>query len=168
VANDVYQVMTKLQSASNVKEEWLDDLDIIYSKTRDISKELSVLDLQEDFEELLGDLLLSYNSEQVNVLSRDISEIDWDGISNHRKTAIYRVLQELMTNMKKHSKATVTTLSFGYKGNKVVIEYSDNGIGSVLKKRNGLQNAENRIASINGSLTFKSHINKGFKATIIA
>ncbi|MCW5516916.1 tetratricopeptide repeat-containing sensor histidine kinase [Muriicola sp. Z0-33] len=168
VANDVYQVMTKLQNASTAQEEWLDDLDIIYSKTRDISKELSALDVQDDYVELLGDLLLSYNSEQVNVLTRDISEINWDTISNHRKTAIYRVLQELMTNMKKHSKATVTTLSFGNKGNKIIIEYSDNGVGAALKKHNGLQNAENRISSISGSLTFKSQLNKGFKATIIA
>ncbi|WP_157448681.1 hypothetical protein [Bizionia sp. APA-3] len=46
------------------------------------------------------------------------------------------------------------------------IQYSDNGVGCSIEKQNGLQNAENRIDTLNGSITFKSQINQGFSAFI--
>jgi signal transduction histidine kinase len=165
VANDVYHVMTKLQSNSNINEDLLDDLEDIYTKTRDISKENSILDVNEDFDELLKDLLLSYKSNTINVITRNISKVDWQKVSSEKKTTIYRVLQELMTNMKKHSKASLVVLTFN-QSNKLIINYSDNGIGSEIKKHNGLQNAENRIQSINGTITFESQITNGFKVKI--
>ncbi|QCE42588.1 tetratricopeptide repeat-containing sensor histidine kinase [Psychroserpens sp. NJDZ02] len=167
VANDVYQVMTKLQGDIIVKEDVLDDLEQIYTKTRDISKENSAIDVAQDFKELLTDLLLSYKSDQVNVVTKGLSVIEWEVLSDIKKTTVYRILQELMTNMKKHSEATIVVLIFIQKNKKIEISYKDNGVGSVLKKQNGLQNVENRIQSINGTITFDSEINQGFKAFFI-
>jgi signal transduction histidine kinase len=165
VANDVYHVMTKLQSKTNINEDLLDDLEGIYTKTRDISKENSILNVNGDFDELLKDLLRSYKSNTINVITKNISKIDWQKISSEKKMTIYRVLQELMTNMKKHSKASLVVLTFN-QSNKLIINYSDNGIGSEIKKHNGLQNVENRIKSINGTITFESQITNGFKVKI--
>lgn len=166
VANDVYQLMTKLQINSNVKEEVLDDLEAIYIKTRDISRENSAIDTNQDFEEFLTDLLLSYKSKHVNVITKGLSKIDWDSFSKIKKTCVYRVLQELMVNMKKHSQATSVAVTFEILKNKLIIIYSDNGVGTKLKRGNGLQNAENRITDLNGTITFESEIDKNFKATI--
>ena len=165
VANDVYHVMTQLETNTNVKEDILEYLEDIYNKTRDISKENSTINFNEDFGELLKDLLLSYKSKNVNVITKNISSIHWKKVSNVKKTTIYRVLQELMTNMKKHSKASIVVLTFHQKS-KLIINYRDNGIGSRIKKQNGLQNAENRIKSASGTITFESQLEKGFKATI--
>ncbi len=166
VANDMYQVMTKLQSNSNTNENVIDDLEVIYNKTRDISKENSDIDLSEGFGESIKDLLSSYKSDSTNIITKDLSAINWNAISDIKKTTIYRVLQELMTNMKKHSDATIVALSFNQKKKKINIDYSDNGCGCNLKKNSGLQNAENRIKTINGSITFDSKVSKGFKAKI--
>lgn len=166
VANEVYHVMTKLQSDANSRDEILDDLDHIYAKTRDISKENSALDVAEDFDVLLNDLLLSYKNEQVNIITRNISETRWNDYSEIVKTTIYRVLQELMTNMKKHSKATLAIVSVSQTGKKLHIEYKDNGVGGKINFKNGLQNAESRIFSINGSITFDSEKDKGFSVSI--
>jgi len=79
------------------------------------------------------------------------------------------VLQELMVNMQKHSSAKLVALSFDKKGNNFSINYSDNGVGvdlNSLEIKNGLLNVETRIKSINGSITFTSSLNKGFKAFI--
>jgi len=76
------------------------------------------------------------------------------------------VLQELMTNMRKHSAATLVVLKFKQENNKLTIEYTDNGLGCELKKQVGLKNTETRMESINGSIIFDSRINKGFKAKI--
>jgi signal transduction histidine kinase len=166
VANDVYHVMTKLQGQTNTNEEVLDDLEHIYTRTRDISKESSTIDLNENFEELLNDLLLTYKSHDVSIITKGLNKINWDGLSDLKKTSIYRVLQELMTNMRKHSKASVVALTFQNLSNKIEINYKDNGVGGNLKKNNGLLNTENRIKTLNGTITFESKVNKGFKAKI--
>lgn len=166
VANEVYQVMAKIQGGSPKSEQLLDDLESIYLKTRDISKENSLIDLDEHFEELLQDLLISYRSNTVNIITKNSNNIPWDTVPNIKKVAIYRVLQELLTNMKKHSKATITVVTFQKLGNKVHISYSDNGVGCNLSKQNGLHNTENRIHSLNGTITFESQPQKGFKAEI--
>ena len=166
VANDVYHVMTKLQGQGSTQESVLDDLEGIYNRTRDISKENSAIEVGENFNELINDLLFTYKSHTVNVITRNSSKIDWDVIPDIKKTTLYRVLQELMTNMRKHSEASIVVLNFNQLNTKITIDYTDNGVGCDLVKGNGLLNTENRIKSINGTLTFTSQINKGFKAQL--
>ena len=167
VANDLYQVMTKLEKQPTEKDALLNDLDHIYSKTRDISRENNALDLDQDFGELLSDLLMSYKSNEINIITKGLKKVSWNKTSALKKTAIFRVIQELMTNMKKHSQAQIVILSFDEMKHKVLIKYSDDGIGCAMKKNNGLLNAENRITSLKGKFTLQSEKNKGFKATII-
>ena len=76
-------------------------------------------------------------------------------------------MQELMTNMKKHSEASLVILTFKDIKDKIQITYSDDGIGSDSKKSNGLINVENRIVDLKGRFTFNSEKNKGFKAKIL-
>ncbi|AUC81717.1 ATP-binding protein [Lacinutrix sp. Bg11-31] len=166
VANDIYHVMTKLQSGNDLNEEVLDDMESIYNRTRDISNQNSAIVLNDTFDTILSDLLLNYKSETVSIITKDLSKITWDAISNTKKKIIYRVLQELMVNMKKHSEATIVVLKFRKQGRKISIDYKDNGKGLPIKKGNGLANVESRIKSINGTFTFESENNKGFKATI--
>lgn len=166
VANDIYHVMTKLQNNSTINAAILDGLEDIYTKTREISKENSTIDVHKNFDELLNDLLLSYKSKTINIITKNISKVDWSKVSNEKKTALYRVLQELMTNMKKHSKASIVVLTFN-QGKKLNINYNDNGVGCIFKKDNGLQNVENRIKAIHGTVTFESKPNQGFKVKII-
>ncbi len=166
LANDVFQVMTQLQSTPKTNEKVIDDLDQIYSKARDISLEYSALDVKGDFNVLLQDLVLSYNSDEVNVITKGIALVDWESVSEIKKTTIYKVLQELMINMKKHSQASVAVVSFNETRKKISISYNDNGVGCILNMNTGLQNVENRIESIKGSIIFESEINKGFKVKI--
>jgi signal transduction histidine kinase len=167
VANDVYHVMTRLQDQPEENKTLLDDLENIYNRTRDISKENSTIDVSTNYQELLIDLFLSYNSKDVNVMTKDLHQIDWNQLNNLKKSTMYRVFQELLTNMKKHSKASVVVFNFGQEHKKITVNYKDNGIGSDLKKGNGLQNTVNRMESINGTITFESEVQKGFKVIII-
>ena len=71
--------------------------------------------------------------------------------------------------MQKHSSAKLVALPFYKKRNNYTINYSDNGVVvdlNSLKIKKGLSNMETRIKSINGSITFTSYLNKGFKAFI--
>lgn len=167
VANDLYQVMSKLEKQPSERDALLNDLDSIYNKTRDISRENNALDLEQDFGELLSDLLMSYKSDQVNIITKGLKNVSWKKTNSLKKTGIFRVIQELMTNMKKHSEAQIVILSFDEVKNKILIKYSDDGVGCQLKKNNGLLNAENRINSLGGNITLQSEKDKGFKTTII-
>lgn len=166
VANDVYHVMAKIQQEPRQNEEVLDDLEIIYAKTREISKDNSVI-LMDDFQTTLKDLLLSFQNHQVNIIIKGLSGIQWETFKEIEKTTIYKILQELMVNMRKHSKANLVGLTFEQKGARLHISYSDNGQGTYINKQLGLQNTENRIHSIGGSITFDSEPQKGFKSKII-
>jgi len=167
VANDIYKTMTKLEKQPMENDSLLNDLEQIYSKTRDISRENSALDLEQDFGELLSDLLMSYKSDDINIITKGLKQVSWNKTSALKKTAIFRVIQELMTNMRKHSQAQIVIITFDETKQKVLIKYSDDGIGCAIKKNNGLLNAENRISSLRGKFTLQSEKDKGFKATII-
>jgi signal transduction histidine kinase len=166
VANDLYKVMTGLEKSTRSREVILDDLEDIYEKTRDISRENNSLDLKQDFKQVLNDLLQSFQSEEVHVIVKGLSKINWNKIDVHKKTAIYRVVQELMTNMHKHSKASLVVLQFKTIANKINFNYRDDGIGWSSKKNNGLLNVENRIATIGGTINFESEKGKGFNVNI--
>ncbi len=163
VANSVFHTMSKQQNKSIIDVELIDDLEEIYLKTRDISKTSAALKITENFDEDLKDLVLSYKTDTVNIFTRNMSEMPWYTLSHLKKETVYRVLQELMINMTKHSNASMVTLQFQKESRKIAIQYTDNGVGAALKKSNGLQNMENRIKDIGGTVIFESETNKGFQ-----
>jgi signal transduction histidine kinase len=171
LANDVHNAIAfaetqDLENPSN-KETLLGNLDTIYIRARNISSENKDIDTGENYLEKLKAMIASYNSNSTNVIL-NIASFDDKNTSKIIKITIYRVLQELMVNMKKHSQCSI--VSIGFKSNKKAIEinYSDNGIGSanLLNLKNGLQNAETRIFSINGTINFDTEPEKGFKVKI--
>lgn len=173
LANDVFYAMTfaETQDLQNPmkKETLLDNLDKIYVRTRNFSRENSPIETDERFEQNLKQMLNSYKNSSTEVIIKNGNPIDWSTVETEKKIAIHRVLQELMINMKKYSKASFVIIGFDVEQNSLKINYSDNGVGfsEKLILKNGLQNAENRIQAINGILTFDSQTNKGFKAKIL-
>jgi len=173
LANDVFQTMafaeTQDLSTNDNKEILLNNLENIYSRTRNISKENSIIESGLLFVSSLKDMMSGFNSKEVNVLINGIETINWTTLESNKKITLYRVIQELLVNMKKHSQCNLAVLTFKKNENKVQINYSDNGIGADFnekKSRNGLQNVENRILAIKGNITFDTKSNKGFKVTI--
>lgn len=166
VANDVFQVMTKLQHHKETDPFILDDLNELYYKTRDISKEHDVHFDDNNYEDALKELINNYSDSDTNIILKNLTQINWNKVPELHKTTIYKVLQELLINMKKHSEASIVVLSFSQVNKGVSIKYKDNGKGTMINKGTGLQITENRMQAINGSITFESEPNKGFKATL--
>lgn len=173
LANDVYNTMTfaETQDLSDPikKEHFLNQIENIYNRTRNISLENSEIDTSENFKENLSLLLSGFNSEDTNVIIKNFEAINWTKTKKITKITVYRILQELLVNMKKHSQSNLVLIGFEDKGKTYEINYSDNGIGSnkSIKFKNGLQNVENRIKTIKGSFTFETESQKGFKAKIV-
>ena len=167
VANDIYKYMIVLNENKLDKQLQLDTIEDIYYKTRDISKEINVINEKSNFKDEIKDLFSSYSNNQCKVVSNGVSDIDWNKINKHKKITIYRVLQELLTNTKKHSQANLVVIKINTNRKKLELQYTDNGIGTNLNFKNGLKNTENRINTLKGTITFDTKPNNGFKAQII-
>ncbi len=91
-------------------------------------------------------------------------------IGSHIELVLFRVLQELVSNVIKHSKASQLTVQLVKLKTHVVMNVSDNGIGFDVdrKEKNGigLLNIASRIDAIKGNLHYDSDSGKGTTVTI--
>lgn len=172
LANDVYQAMAfaETQDLQNPlkKETLLSNLDKIYARTRNISRENSKIDIGDAFEQKLKEMISDYGNSLVQIIIKDNGDVNWIKMQPEKKIALYRVTQELMVNMKKHSHCSFVILQFETNAKFIKINYSDNGIevNDDLILKNGLNNVENRIHTIGGTITFVQENKKGFKVQI--
>nr|WP_309759465.1 ATP-binding protein [Flavobacterium sp.] len=170
LANDVYQTMafaeTQDLSTTQNKEILLSNLDTIYSRTRNISKENISVETGPAFLSDFKEMMTDFNTHEVNVIANGLEAINWSTLDSTVKIILYRVIQELLVNMKKYSQCSLVLLTFNLKEKKLQIDYMDNGIGATenqIKSKNGLQNVENRILAVKGNISFDTSPNKGFK-----
>ena len=165
VANGIYRVMAELENREDInREELLDRLEILYDKSRDISYEVEDLGLDDvQFHLSISELLKSFSNENRTVLIAGNEEAIWEKFTAVQKDNLEQVLQELMVNMQKHSKAEEVIVRFEYDGNNLHVYYKDDGIGlsDSLKYGNGFKNTENRINLLKGTLTFEKNNNRG-------
>ena len=173
LANDIYHTMAFVENKNLAltenKEQLLNNLDIIYSRTRDISKENCAIITNENYVLGLKEMILEFNTSKTSIILNDLETISWNTLDRSKKTTVYRVLQELLVNMKKHSNANLAVINFKETDKNIIINYSDNGNGADLTQlsfKNGLHNVENRIQSIKGNVEIDSHPGKGFKVLL--
>jgi signal transduction histidine kinase len=168
VANGLYRVMTEIENQSGIgKDEILDRLDSMYQRSRDISYEVEELQ-SGNFRAKITGLLKSFESQHIKVRIKGNTENLWMGVSTQAQQQLEHILQELMVNMDKHSRATRVSLTFKQHEHQIIIHYSDNGIGLLDQNHfnNGLRNTGNRIKSIQGEITFGTNLEKGLQIDI--
>lgn len=104
----------------------------------------------------------------VNFDSKDFSmNLDYEHV-----LALYRIVQELLTNAAKHSKATEVNITLTNCKDVLKLYYRDNGIGIDLQSLKssfnhmGLSGIKERVSSLGGNTSFHSSLGKGFEVTI--
>lgn len=170
LGNGIYNVITKVLNPKFQTEEVVKDLDKIYLKTREISHQNDVIETGDKFENYFKELVSNYNLKTCNIIVKDLHVLDLNSLPEQKQIVIYRVFNELLVNMKKHSNASLVVISCSKKNNFYEVIYKDNGIGFKNKNivfKNGLKNMETRIKSIMGSIKFEKKLENGFKATIL-
>ena len=86
--------------------------------------------------------------------------------------ALYRIVQELLTNAAKHSKATEVNITLANSNGSLDLTYRDNGIGIDLQtlqssfNHMGLSGIKERVSSLEGKTCFYSSLGKGFEVSI--
>lgn len=89
-------------------------------------------------------------------------------IKNNIEIQVFRINQELLTNIIKHAEATEITIQFSEDNNELNAIIEDNGKGFDTKKTSygfGLSNIERRIEKLNGNLVLDS--SPGYGTTVI-
>lgn len=101
-------------------------------------------------------------------------EIDKSGepyrLDKKKELAVFRIVQELVNNALKHSKADVIAIKMRFTSNYMAVSIADNGIGfepNELKSTGlGLKNLENRAEMIGAEYKMKSFPGKGTYAIL--
>lgn len=101
-------------------------------------------------------------TENINTIQfKVINTKDELTLSEKQILILYRVIQELVHNILKHSKATKASIKFTYENNNphLVIKISDNGIGFNQKEQEfgiGLSSIKSRIKILDGNININS------------
>ena len=89
--------------------------------------------------------------------------------SSSLEVALFRLIQESMTNSIRHGQADEIQIDMNLENNVILINIHDNGIGCThIKKGFGLQGIRERIEGFDGTASFSSMVGDGFgtKVTI--
>jgi signal transduction histidine kinase len=84
---------------------------------------------------------------------------DHIALSKKSETVIYRIIQEMVTNILKHSKASEAMIQFNYRKDELFITVDDNGIGfdkNSISNGIGHKNIKTRIDFLNAQLDVDS------------
>ena len=92
-------------------------------------------------------------------------------LASGMEVAIFRMVQEILTNVIKHAKATLAIANIEYADKYLRVSVQDNGVGfieeEVIKNKNhfGLMGMKERIELLEGELEIQSEIDKGTTVT---
>ena len=85
-------------------------------------------------------------------------------LNNQLEISLYRIIQELISNILKHATATEITISITHQNGNLNILVEDNGKGfdtSVIPNGIGLKNIKSRILKLNGQINIDSVTDRG-------
>lgn len=139
-------------------KELLKNIEDSSKELRAISHQMMPLALQEEgliialedlFESTLKSTNIKYSFEHNNIKDR---------LPKNIEITLYRITQELISNILKHSKASEVSIFMYKKADHILYLLEDNGVGITSSKNKGigLNNIRSRIDMIKGSVNFDS------------
>lgn len=92
-------------------------------------------------------------------------------VRDQTETHLFRIAQEALTNVARHSKATVVSINLNRKGDEVTLKIDDNGSGFELDDRRlagglGLAGMETRARGCGGHVNFITGAGKGVQIEV--
>jgi len=141
----------------------------VMDKIRGISKTLASpgkqVDLINSIKNLLADLTMAH---PIHIQLRE-SNFKEKLLGEKLKLNIFRIVQEQLNNIVKHSQATNAIIKLSRDAHEVILQISDNGTGyDPLNKTGGvgIQNIRSRAELYNGTVTIVSKPGKGYSLKV--
>ena len=173
IQNQLVVVKTRLEKlkSSNVNNEDIEEagkqVDIANEKTRRISHGMVPMVLQRfglpgAIDQLLSDAKAAQAQLKINKQIIGLEE----RLDPVVELNLYRISQEIITNMIKHADAKEITLILSKTDHRINLSFEDDGKGFDAlspehKEGMGLQNIRSRLAILNGSWQIESKLNEG-------
>jgi len=154
-------LMTEINNMKNIIDHTIQKVRTFTNKLRpDV---LDTFGLIEALESQISEFSKQYN------LRCSFEKSDEEiAIDNDKSIAVYRIVQEALTNIARHAHATEVKVILNKTGNTLSLSVEDNGIGMADKpvgndKGFGITGMKERAYICGGSLTVSSYKNKGTK-----
>ena len=113
--------------------------------------------------EQMADRVSDLNKININVMDHGLE----DRLENSLELTIFRIIQELITNIIKHADASEANIHITNHEDALNIMVEDNGVGfnpsqiTKTKKGMGISSIDKRVEHLNGKMTIESEIQKG-------
>lgn len=140
--------------------EYIEEIQKIAEEIRLISHRLNKVSLIDvDFKTVLDELIEKQQQRNIKFRLEVSPSIKWEILEDDIKINIYRIVQEAINNIHKHSGATEAFVQIQKIEHELILEISDNGKGignGQIKRGIGLQNIETRAKNLKGKLEITS------------
>lgn len=150
----------------------LNVIDDTIESVRNLSHGLVTPMIRDDeFQDEIRELCLLFSNESLRIKSHFHG---WKRISKPEvATHLYRIVQELLQNAVKHSRASSISIQFIFdESEKLLLIFEDNGRGfdyqSEIRSGLGLININNRVKLIHGSIKYDTRVNGGGTTVLIS
>jgi PAS domain S-box-containing protein len=152
-----------------IKEKSLFYIKNAIDEIRKLSKELVVPQLKEQgladsIQSLIDDIHLAHP-----IRIKFTHDLESDLLSSGKRTTLFRIVQEQLKNILKHSKAKKAEITLQTMQDDVRLIIKDNGVGFDSTKTHqgiGLSNIYERVSFYNGSVTIDTAPGKGCSVTV--
>ncbi|WP_445721927.1 ATP-binding protein [Flavobacterium sp.] len=160
IAGQLCAIKFSIDNPSLEKSFLMNKIDILYSEIRNFSHLLS----EEIEKPYFSELLINFQDVLKKTGLQIVSNIDnlkeINNFDSYKTDSIYKIIQEIFSNILKHSKADKVIINIYLKDTNLYIKITDNGIGFNVKKiKNtfGIKNIKKRILVLNGILNIESN-----------
>ena len=172
VATKLYIEMARTHKGK--KDEYLKKssgyiMDVI-EELRKISKVLVTPDMNMGLIESIQNLVADLNAVHPMIIKFHHEGIVEADLNEKMQLDIYRIVQEQLTNILKHAKATTTTINLTKDVNDIIVLFSDNGKGcDILKQTNGVGiiNIKSRAKIYGGRVAIVSKPEEGYELKVV-
>ena len=100
----------------------------------------------------------------------DLDEIQ--GLNSKKSLAVFRILQEALTNVARHANSKNVEIILNYSGDSITLVVHDDGIGITKEKSEsfnslGMRGMQERVRQFNGRFEISGEKNKGTKLRVV-
>lgn len=135
---------------------YIEEIGNIAEEIRLLSRKLDkTFPIDADYNMLFKDLIEKQNQGNIKFTLEINHIVKWNKVKDDIKINIYRILQEVVHNIQKHSLATEAHVHIRKIKNLLILKVKDNGKGFIYEevdKGLGLKNMESRVKNIHGRL----------------
>ncbi|MGZ3839920.1 MAG: tetratricopeptide repeat-containing sensor histidine kinase [Flavisolibacter sp.] len=179
--DNINQVLTTVKLHNEMVLEGVGEAQVILPRSvqylqdcineiRSLSKRLSAPTLGKiSLEESVKELIDSINATSKVKITRQISGVTTPILKQELHIGLYRILQEQLNNVLKHSEASEVLVQLHRHEDTIQLLVSDNGKGFIVNKSKagiGLMNMQTRAESLNGTLELDTAPGKGCKVKV--